>query len=206
MSNTTTPASSINLTKGERVDLTKTNPGLAVAAIGLGWDTNEGNGPKYDLDAFAFALTGGKMKLPDSTSILFFNSPRNADGKLSIMNSALIHSGDNLTGAGSGDDETLLLNFSKLPADTDEIIIGVNIYEGAARRQNFGMVNNAFIRVYDADTKAEILKFDLTEDYSAFTGMVMGKLYKKDGEWKFQAIGEGKNGSIIDITNPYMPA
>lgn len=193
----------LNLQKGQRVDLTKSNPGLKVAAIGLGWDPRD-NGHPFDLDAFALALESGKLKgnLPDN--ILFFNSPK-VDGKPSLLSGALVHSGDNLTGAGAGDDETILVDFAKLPAAITEIVVCVNIYQAASRgNQNFGMVDNAFIRVYDNDTKAEILKYDLTEDFSVANGMVMGKLYLKDGEWRFQAVGEPKNGDINQIAQTFV--
>lgn len=191
---------SIDLSKGQRLDLTKTNPGLKIAAIGLGWDIASSGGD-FDLDAFALALENGKIKSAPK-DILYFNSPK-IDSKPTLFGGGLIHSGDNLTGAGDGDDETMLCEFGKLPSEVTEIIICVNIYEAIARRQNFGQVNNAFIRVYDFDTKAEICKYDLSEDYSAFNAMVMGKLYLKDSEWKFQAIGTGDNGTIIDVAKKF---
>lgn len=193
----------VNLVKGERLDLTKTNPGLKVAAIGLGWDP-QSNGHPFDLDSFALALEGGKLKgnLPDN--ILYFGSPK-VNGQPTQLAGALVHSGDNLTGQGAGDDETILVDFSKLPSNITEVVICVNIYQAASRgNQNFGMVNNAFIRVYDNDTKTDILKYDLTEDYSAVNGMVMGKLYLKDGEWKFQAVGTGLNGDINQIAQTFV--
>ena len=185
----------INLVKGEKVDITKTNPGLKVAAIGLGWDTS-GSSSTFDLDAFCLALTAGKLK--DAPGhILYF-------GNLNVLGGALHHTGDNLTGAGDGDDETMTVNFSKLPAEIDQVIICANIYQAAQKRQNFGMVNNAFVRIYDFDTKAEIAKFDLSEDASAKSGMVFGKLYLHQGEWKFQAIGETKDGDINQIAAQFV--
>lgn len=183
---------SLDLTKGQRLDITKTNPSLKIAAIGLGWDA----GNNFDLDAFILALKNGKIESAPR-DVLFFNNKK-------LFNGGIIHSGDNLTGAGDGDDETMTVDFSKLPSDITEIVICVNIYQAESRRQNFGQVNNAFVRVYDFDTKAEICKFDLSEDYSAFNAMIMGKLYLKDGEWKFQAIGEGKNGSITEVSESYL--
>ena len=192
----------VSLVKGDRVDLTKTNPGMKVMAIGLGWDTKAGGGADFDLDAFALALTAGKLK--DAPGhILYFGSPKTAN-KPTIMAGALVHSGDNLTGAGAGDDETILIETSKLTADVDQIIICVNIFEATSRRQNFGMVENAFCRIYDWDTKVEIARFDLTEDASGKTALVFGKVYLKDGEWKFQAIGEGKDGDINDVAQLYV--
>ncbi len=184
----------VNLTKGERVDLTKTNPGLKVAHVGMGWDVNQGNGPAFDLDVFALVLKTGSKLLGGGDDIIYFNHK---------TGSGIEHMGDNLTGVGDGDDETMKIKLANVPAAAEEILLCVNIYQATDRKQNFGMVNNAFIRIYDGETTTEILKFDLTENYSAFTGMVMGKLYRNSGEWKFQAIGEGKNGSITDIANPY---
>ncbi len=183
----------VNLQKGERVDLTKTNPGLQIAHVGLGWDVATGGQHKFDLDAFALVLKGGKLF--DNKAIIYFNDK---------VGHGLEHMGDNLTGVGDGDDETIKIDLSKLPADADEVLIAVNIFESVARgNQNFGMVNNAFVRIYDGVTGQEIIKYDLSEDQSKFNAMIMGKLYKKDGEWKFQAIGEGKNGTIADIANAY---
>lgn len=194
---------SLDLTKGQRLDLTKTNPGLKIVAFGLGWDPKD-NGHPFDLDSFALALKGGKLKgeLPDN--ILYFNSPKKNNFP-TLLDGALVHSGDNLTGVGAGDDETITVDLSKLPADVDEVVICVNIYQAPSRgNQNFGMVDNAFVRVYDGDSKNELCKFDLTEDYSAFNAMVMGKMYLKDGEWKFQAIGTGKNGDIVAVATGFQ--
>lgn len=182
----------LNLTKGERIDLTKSNPQLKIVNIGLGWDINAGNGSSFDLDAFVLILAEGK--LPSLGHVIYFG---NKTGH------GLEHMGDNLTGVGDGDDETIKLKLLELDSATTEILIGVNIFEATGRRQNFGMVNNAFVRIYDAETNQELLKYDLSEDYSAFNGMFMGKLYKKDAEWKFQAIGTGVNGTIDEIATPY---
>ena len=181
----------LNLVKGQRVDLTKTNPGLKVIGLGLGWDVRSGAGDSFDLDAFAVACKSGKLD-----DVVYFNHKTAYSG-------AINHSGDNLTGEGAGDDETILIQLDKLPADITEVMVCVNIYQADVRRQNFGQVQNAFIRVYDKETNAELAKYDLSEDYSAFNGMVMGKLYFKDGEWKFQAVGEGVNGSISKIADTW---
>lgn len=182
----------LNLEKGERVDLTKTNPGLKKVNAGLGWDIAGANSASYDLDAFAFSLNGGKL-VDGKNSVLFF-------GHKSCV--GMEHGGDNLTGVGDGDDETIKMDLATLPGD--ECLIGVNIYQAASKNQNFGQVSNAFIRLYDAETNQELCKYDLSEDYSKFTAIVVGKLYKKDGEWKFQAMGEGKNGDINELGSPYM--
>lgn len=181
----------LSLEKGERVDLTKTNPGLKLVNAGLGWDVAGANASTYDLDAFAFSLNGGKL-VDGKRSVLFFGNKK-CDG--------MDHGGDNLTGVGDGDDETIKMDLHKLPGD--ECLIGVNIYQAASKKQNFGQVKNAFVRLYDAETGTELLKYDLSEDYSKFTAILVGKLYKKDGEWKFQAIGEGRNGDINELASPY---
>lgn len=183
----------INLQKGGRADLTKTNPGLTIAHIGCGWDAAAPGGATIDLDAFAIILKDGKLY--PGNAIVYFNHKTEA---------GIEHMGDNLTGVGDGDDETIKIDLSKVPADVTEVVIAVNIFEADKKKQNFGMVNNAFIRVYDpANPTNVIVKYDLSEDHSSFNGMVLGSLYRKDGEWKFRAIGEGKNGSIIDISNAY---
>lgn len=180
----------LNLTKGEKVDLTKTNPGLKKVAAGLGWDVKVGAGPQLDLDAFAIQLKAGKFT--DNKNLIFF---RNLTGE------GIAHSGDNLTGQGDGDDETITIDLDKV--QTEEIMVGVNIFEADKRKQNFGQVNKAFIRLYDAETKKELAKYDLSEDFSGNTGVMLGKLYKHENEWKFQALGEGKNGDLNQITTTY---
>lgn len=180
---------SVNLSKGQNIDLTKTNPGLKIAALGLGWDAPKTGPHKFDLDAFALLMTAGK--LADAKDVVYFG---NKD------RTGVLHSGDNLTGVGDGDDETITVDFALVPATVEEVLLCVNIFEATQRNnQNFGQVENAFIRIYDKETNTELAKYDLSEDYSAFNGMVMGKLYRKDGEWKFKAIGEGKNGDINQI-------
>ena len=190
----------LSLVKGERVDITKTNPGLKTAAIGLGWDTSRSS-QTYDLDAFALCLTNKKL-VSLNEHVLYFSSPKK-NGMPFILNEALVHTGDNLTGDGDGDDETILVNFSKIPAGVDEIVICANIYQAEQKRQNFGMVDNAFMRIYDFDTKAEIARYDLTEDASSSNGMVFGKLYLNGGEWKFQAVGNAVNGDINKICEQF---
>jgi tellurium resistance protein TerD len=186
-------ASSPTLVKGEKVDLTKGNPGLKVLMIGLGWDVNAGAGGTYDLDAFALLCTGGKCD--SHNNILFFNN-KTLPG--------LTHGGDNLTGQGEGDDEKIIIDLDKIPANFDEVVIGVNIFQAKEKgNQNFGQVKNSFIRIVDNGTQAEMKRFDLNEDYSAFNAVVMGKIYRKDGEWRFQAIGTGINGDIFQIADGY---
>ena len=186
---------SVNVIKGQRLDLTKGNPGLKTLKVGLGWDVNEVSGVSFDLDAFCFGIdsTG---KLTDMANVCYFN-------QLSILNGAVSHSGDNLTGAGSGDDETIVVNLSAIPQTIDKLIIAVNIYDASNKRQNFGMVRNAFCRCYDAETGSEILKYDLGEEYSVFEGVVFGELYRNNGEWKFAAISNGFNGDLNDLLTKY---
>ena len=185
--------SELNLTKGEKVDLTKTHPGLALVHVGCGWDVAAA-GNAFDLDVSAVLLKGDKS-VPDK-GVIFFNNK---------VGHGLEHMGDNLTGVGEGDDETIKVNLATVPADVENIAIIVNIYEARSRNQNFGQVKNAFVRVYDPISGGELAKYDLSEDYSAFTGMIMGRLYRHNGEWKFQAMGNGANGNINEICEAVKP-
>jgi tellurium resistance protein TerD len=185
----------INLTKGQKVDLTKTNPGLSAVNAGLGWDVNQSGGAAFDLDASVLLLDEHE-KFTGTQNLIYFGNQKTPDG-------SVIHSGDNLTGQGSGDDEVIKLDLNKIPANIHTVLVVVNIYEAQTRRQNFGMVQNAFIRVVDATTNAEIMRYDLSEDYSSETGMEMGKFYRHNGEWKFQAIGTGWAGTLQDVVNKY---
>lgn len=178
----------LNLTKGERVDLTKTHPGLKKVNIGLGWDV--GGTSSFDLDGFAILLHGDKYTNPKD--MIYFSN---------LEGDGVKHHGDNLTGAGEGDDETISLEFEKVKADA--IVVGCNIYQAEGRKQNFGQVKNAFIRVYNPDTKEVLAKYDLSEDFSGATGIILGKVYNKDGEWKFQAVGEGRNGDLNKIADTF---
>ena len=187
--------SSINLTKGSRMDLTKNNPNVSKYSVALGWDANSNVGSDFDLDASAFILGTDKKRLSDKHFVFY--------GNLQSPNGAVVHSGDNLTGAGDGDDETLNIDFSKLEAEADEIVFVVTIYEAQNRNQNFGQVSNAFIRIYNPDTKEEYMRYDLGEDFSLETGAEFGRLYKKDGEWKFNATGVGKRGGLQDYLNEF---
>lgn len=185
---------SLSLVKGQRLDITKNNPHLTVVKFGLGWDANTGNGDDFDLDASALLLENGKLRsIPES--VIYFNN---------LTNHGVTHSGDERTGSHAGDDETITINLSTLTASIDEVLFVVNIFEAAARHQNFGMVNNAFIRAYDGTTNEEFLRYDLTEDRSSDSGFIMGRLYKKEGEWKFQAVGTTVNGDLNAIIAPYL--
>lgn len=182
-------AVTVNVEKGAKVDLTKTNPGLTKLCLGLGWDVNKANGKDFDLDAFVAALDDQNKAIPDG--VCYY-------GKLKVLNESISHSGDNLTGKGDGDDETITLDLSKIPANVQKLVIAANIYQAVDRGQNFGQVRNAFVRCYDGTTKQELVKYDLGEEYSTFQGVVFGEVYKHNGEWKFGAVSNGFNGTIND--------
>ena len=186
----------ISLKKGQKVSLTKGNPGLKNVVVGLGWDTNAyDTGSDFDLDAAAFCLTDSG-KVSSQNDFVFF-------GNLSHPSGAITHLGDNLTGAGDGDDEQIKIDLSKVPAEITKIAFTVTIYEAEARRQNFGQVSNAYIRILDEVTGAEIIRYDLGEDFSIETAVVVGELYKHAGEWKFNAIGSGFGGGLAALCNHY---
>lgn len=182
----------VNLTKGQKVSLTKGNPGLKNVVVGLGWDVNQfDTGGDFDLDAAAFLLTDSG-KVADSNDFVFY-------GNLAHPSGSVQHMGDNLTGAGDGDDEQIKINLSKVPANITKIAFTVTIYESEARRQNFGQVNNAFIRIYNEENGEEMLRYDLGEDFSIETAAVFGELYKNGAEWKFNAIGSGYQGGLAAL-------
>ena len=182
----------INLSKGQKVDLTKENPGLKSIMVGLGWDVNAyDSGADFDLDAAAFML-GENGKCITEKEFIFYGNLEHGSG-------ALKHMGDNLTGAGEGDDEQIKFDLSLVPADVTKIAFTVTIYEAEDRRQNFGQVDNAFIRIYNEATGEELLRYDLGEDFSIETAVVFGELYRNNGEWKFNAIGSGYQGGLAAL-------
>ncbi len=182
----------ISLKKGQKVSLTKDNPGLKKVVVGLGWDINQfDTGGDFDLDAAAFLLTD-TGKISRSEDFVFY-------GNLSHPSGGVQHMGDNLTGAGDGDDEQIKVELAKVPDNITKIAFTVTIYEAEARRQNFGQVNNAFIRIYNEETGEEMLRYDLGEDFSIETAAVFGELYKSSGEWKFNAIGSGYQGGLAAL-------
>ncbi len=186
----------VNLQKGQKVSLTKGNPGLSKVVIGLGWDVNQyDTGGAFDLDAAAFLL-GDNGKASMSEDFVFY-------GNLSHPTGCVQHMGDNLTGAGDGDDEQVKVDLTKVPADITKIAFTVTIYEAEQRRQNFGQVNNAFIRVYNEETGEELVRYDLAEDFSIETAVVFGELYKNNNEWKFNAIGCGYQGGLAALCANY---
>lgn len=181
----------INLTKGQRVDV-----GLQKAGIGLGWNPNtQASANPYDLDASAFML-GENGKLVSSDFFVFYNQPTSPDG-------AVASSGDNRDGEGDGDDETLIASLDKVDQRVAEIVVVVTIHEAAERRQNFGQVRNAFIRIYDVSSGEEMCKYELDEDFSTESAVEFGRLYRRGTAWKFEAIGRGHNGGLEGLLNQY---
>lgn len=188
----------ISLQKGQRVSLEKVSPGLEAVFVGLGWDVNQTDtGSDFDLDTSVFLL-GEDEKLISDNHLVFYNNLKSPDPDHSVE-----HMGDNLTGAGEGDDEVVIINLKKVPEDVQKMTFVVTIYDGEKRGQNFGQVSNAFVRLVDVKTKEEVLRYDLTEDYSIETAMIMGELYKKDGQWRMSAMGEGYEGGLQAILNRY---
>ncbi len=186
----------ISLTKGQKVDLTKTNPGLKNVLVGLGWDINRfDSGSDFDLDASAF-LVQENGKVSGDQDFIFYSNLEHPSG-------AVVHLGDNRTGAGDGDDEQITVDLSKVPENIARIAFTVTIYDAESRRQNFGQVANAFIRLVNADTDEEIVRYDLGEDFSIETAMVVGELYRHNGEWKFNAIGSGYQGGLAALCANY---
>jgi len=181
----------INLTKGQRIDV-----GLRKAAIGLGWNPNtQASAHGYDLDASAFML-GENGKLISSDHFVYYNNLESPD-------KSVTSTGDNRTGEGEGDDETLMVNLDTVDPRVAEILFSVTIHEADIRKQNFGQVRNAFIRIYDAENKQEICKYELDEDFSTEAVVEFGRLYKRNGAWKFEAIGRGRQGGLQDLVNAY---
>ena len=186
----------ISLSKGQKVDLTKTNPGLKNILVGLGWDINQfDSGSDFDLDASAFLL-GENGKTTSDEDFIFYSNLEHPSG-------AVMHMGDNRTGAGEGDDEQITVDLTKVPANISRIAFTVTIYEAEARRQNFGQVSNAFIRLVNAENDEELIRYDLGEDFSIETAMVVGELYRHNGEWKFNAIGSGYQGGLAALCANY---
>lgn len=182
----------INLTKGQRIDV-----GLNEVGVGLGWDPNQGSGADFDLDASAFML-GENKKLPRDEYFVFYNNPKSPDG-------AVESSGDDLTGGNSdGDDETLTITLSKVDPQIQEIVFTVTIHDAENRKQNFGQVRNSFIRIYNAKTDEELAKYELEEDFSVETAVEFGRLYRRNGEWKFEAMGIGYKGGLQHFVDKYV--
>lgn len=186
----------INLSKGQKISLSKEAPGLTHIMVGLGWDINRYDGnADFDLDASAF-LTGVNGKCTCSGDFVFYNNLEHPSG-------AVKHMGDNRTGDGEGDDEQIFVDLSKIPANIERIAVTVTIFDAEKRRQNFGQVSNAYCRMVNDDTGEEIIRYDLGEDFSIETAMVVGELYRHNGEWKFNAIGSGFSGGLAALCQNY---
>jgi len=185
----------ISLNKGGNLSLSKTDPTLNNVVIGLGWDARPTDGADFDLDANAFMLKNdGKIR--SEADFIFYNQMRSACGSVEYM-------GDNKTGAGEGDDETVILQLNKIPADVERVTFAVTIDEAEARKQNFGQVSNAFIRVVNKDSGVEIARYDLSKDASVETAMIFGEIYRHNGEWKFKAIGQGYAGGLAPLARQF---
>ncbi|MDX8376584.1 MAG: TerD family protein [Mariprofundales bacterium] len=178
----------VNLSKGGRVNLEKEAPGLKNVLLGLGWDCKKADGADFDLDA-SLLMLGNDDKSIGENSFIFYNNKTSSCG-------SVVHQGDNLTGDGDGDDEVINVALPKIPENVSKMIIAVTIHDAEARNQNFGQVDNAFIRVANNDNNQDIARYDLTEDYSTETSLIFGELYRKNGEWRFVAKGDGFAGGL----------
>lgn len=187
---------SVNLSKGQKVSLTKNNPGLTKVLVGLGWDTNQyDTGGDFDLDTAAFLL-GADGKAASDSDFVFYGNKEHPSG-------AVTHMGDNRTGDGEGDDEQILIDLTKVPESVSRIAFTCTIYEAETRNQNFGMVSNSYIRICNDADGTELIRYDLGEDYSIETAVVVGELYRNNGEWKFNAIGSGYSGGLAALCANY---
>lgn len=185
----------ISLQKGGNVNLSKEAPGLTKVIIGLGWDPRSTDGAAFDLDGSAFMLKAD-AKVRGDADFIFYNNLKSADG-------SVVHSGDNTTGAGDGDDEFVNIDLTKVPADIDKVVLGVTIHDAETRRQNFGMVGKAFIRCVNNANNQEVARYDLSEDSSTEAAMIFGEIYRNGADWKFRAIGQGFNGGLGPLARNY---
>lgn len=185
----------VTLSKGQNVSLSKTDPLLKHILIGLGWDARSSDGQDFDLDASVF-MTADNGKVPSDDYFVFYNQLKSPCGSVQ-------HTGDNLTGDGDGDDESVIVELEKVPANIKSLFVTVTIHDAETRRQNFGQVSNAFVRLVNHETGQEVLRFDLSEDYSTETAMVFGEVYRHNGDWKFRAIGQGYTGGLLALCNQY---
>lgn len=185
----------ISLNKGGRLSLNKEAPDLKKVLVGLGWDARSTDGVDFDLDASAFLLSAsGKAR--SEADFIFYNQLKSSCGSVQ-------HTGDNLTGAGEGDDEVIMIDLARIPADVQKVAFTVTIHEAEQRRQNFGQVINAYIRIVNAETQVEIARYDLAEDASTETAMIFGELYRHSGEWRFSAVGQGYVGGLAAMCRQY---
>lgn len=185
----------ISLSKGGNVNLSKEAPGLNKIVVGLGWDARATDGVAFDLDASAFLVKlDGKVR--SDNDFCFYNNKVVADG-------AVQHAGDNLTGVGEGDDETVKVELAKIPADLDKVVFAVTIHEAETRKQNFGQVSHAYIRVINEENGQEIARYDLSEDASIETAMIFGEIYRIGSDWKFKAVGQGFAGGLGPLAKSF---
>ncbi|HEX4662346.1 MAG TPA: TerD family protein [Candidatus Saccharimonadales bacterium] len=186
----------VNLTKGGNISLTKEAGGtLTAVTVGLGWDLRATSGADFDLDASA-VVVGTNGKAVSDKHFVFFNNKSTPDG-------TVVHGGDNLTGAGEGDDETIKVNLAGFAADVDKVVFFADVYDAENRQQNFGQVRNAYIRIIDTSTDVELARFDLTEDASTDRAMIFGELYRNGADWKFRAVGQGHSSGLAGLTQEY---
>ncbi|MDJ0572579.1 MAG: TerD family protein [Pleurocapsa sp. MO_192.B19] len=189
----------INLSKGQKISLEKVAPGLVQIFVGLGWDINiTDTGGDFDIDASVFLLDNNEKLISDQ-HFIFYNNQKSPDPKQSVQ-----QRGDNRTGAGEGDDEIIDVDLKAVPAEVDKIAIAVTIHEAEQRKQNFGQVQNAFVRIVNCQNEEEIIRYDLTEDYSIETALIMAELYRKDGEWRMNAVGAGYEGGLQALVDRYQ--
>lgn len=185
----------VSLQKGGNVSLSKQEPGLTKITIGLGWDVRQTDGAPFDLDASAFLLDSNG-KVIDDRHFIFYNQLTSPDGSVR-------HTGDNLTGEGEGDDEQIEVDLVHVPQAIDKLVVSVTIHDADARRQNFGMVNSAFIRIVNSVNNNQIARFDLSEEASTETAMIFGEIYRYGSEWKFRAVGQGYSGGLGPLARSY---
>ena len=185
----------VSLSKGGNVSLSKEAPGLRAIQIGLGWDERATDGSEFDLDASVFVL-GANGKVRSDDDFIYYNNLMSSDGSVE-------HLGDNLTGGGDGDDEVVKVDLTRIPADVSKLAVCVTIHEADGRRQNFGMVSNAFCRIVNGTSGAEIARYDLSEDASTETAMVFAEVYRHASDWKFKAIGQGFAGGLGPLARNY---
>ena len=189
----------INLSKGERISLEKVSPGLVQIFIGLGWDINATDtGGDFDIDASLFLLDSNDKLISDK-HFIFYNNPTSPDPDKSVH-----QRGDNRTGAGEGDDEIVDVNLKTVPPEVEKMALTVTIHEADKRHQNFGQVSNAFVRIVNCENEEEIIRYDLTEDFSVETALIMAELYRKGGEWRMNAVGAGYEGGLQALVERYQ--
>lgn len=186
----------VSLAKGQKVELTKTNPGLQKVIVGLGWDTNKyDGGHDFDLDSSVFLLSD-QGKVGSDADFIFYNNLQGGDG-------SVVHTGDNRTGEGEGDDEQVKINLNAVPASIHKIDFCITIHDGEGRNQNFGQVSNAYVRVLNGESNEELIRYDLGEDFSIETAIVVGELYRHNTEWKFSAVGSGFQGGLGSLASNF---